>query len=230
MTGPLAISDLEKVLIAPSILAADFAILGSELARAQKGGADIIHIDVMDGHFVPNISIGPPVVKSIRPRTDLTFDVHLMLSRPDKYIDAFAEAGADHITIHTESDCDVSAAIDRIVARGCSPGICLRPATPASALDPFAERIRMVLVMTVEPGFGGQAFMSDMLPKIEQVRHMSEQSGCPFWVEVDGGIGPETAPLVRRSGANVLVAGTSVFRNPKGVRNAIKALRTIRSG
>jgi len=225
MRGPLRRPEADTVLVAPSILAADFAILGSELARAQKGGADVIHVDVMDGCFVPNISIGPPVVESIRARTDLTFDVHLMIQRPDLYVEAFARAGADHITIHLESECEVHATLERIRDLGCTAGLCLKPGTPAAALTPFVDELAMVLVMTVEPGFGGQDFISDMLPKIEQVRKMSNASARPFWVEVDGGIDADSAPRVIQAGANVLVAGTSVFRNPKGARGAIKAIR-----
>jgi ribulose-phosphate 3-epimerase len=217
-------------LVAPSILAADFAILGSELARAERGGADIIHVDVMDGHFVPNISVGPPVVRMLRPRTDLTFDTHLMISNPENYVEAFAKAGANHITIHVETGGDVPAILERIVELGCSPGLCLKPGTPAAAIEPYLDLVRMVLVMTVEPGFGGQSFMHDMLPKIREVREMSLACTRPFWVEVDGGISPETAPLAASSGANVFVAGTSIFRNPGGARKAIKALRNSGGG
>ncbi|MDT8389096.1 MAG: ribulose-phosphate 3-epimerase [Lentisphaeria bacterium] len=225
MRGSLRYSKPKGLLIAPSILAADFACLGDEARRVEEGGCDMLHLDVMDGHFVPNISLGPPVVSSLRACTDLTFDAHLMISQPDRYVEAFAKAGADHITIHVESDGDTAATLRAIRELGCSAGLCLKPATPASVIEPFLDLLSMVLVMTVEPGFGGQSFMADMLPKIKTVRALSDQAARPFHVEVDGGIDAETAPLVAAAGADVLVAGTSVFRNPNGVAAAMAALR-----
>lgn len=225
MRGPLKHSKSGAIYVAPSILAADFACLGDEVRGVCEGGCDIIHLDVMDGHFVPNISLGPPVIKSLRPCTDLTFDAHLMISQPDCYVEAFAKAGVDHITIHVESEGDTAATLKTIRELGCSAGLCLKPGTPASVIEPFIEELSMVLVMTVEPGFGGQTFMADMIPKIKAVRAMADQARQPFHVEVDGGIDASTAPLTIAAGADVLVAGTSVFRNSDGVAAAISALK-----
>ena len=213
------------VSIAPSILAADFGCLGAEIRDVEAAGADVIHVDVMDGHFVPNLSLGPPVVAAVRSASALPYDVHLMLTDPGRYVDAFAAAGADHITIHIESDSDIAATLARIHSHGCSAGLSLRPATPASALFRYLDQVELILVMSVEPGFGGQAFMAAMLPKMRQIRDRVERLAHAIHLEVDGGITADTAPLAIAAGANLLVAGSSVFGAAQGMAAAITALR-----
>lgn len=223
----LTTRSVTSVLVAPSILAADFSCLGEEITRAVNGGCDVIHVDVMDGHFVPNLSVGPPVVEKIRHCTSLPFDVHLMLEEPEKFVDSFADAGADNITVHTEVADKAHSAISQIRSRGCTAGVTVKPDTPAEAIEPFIDKINLVLVMTVEPGFGGQKFRGDILPKIRKVRELIQKSGRHVHVEVDGGIDRETAPLVLEAGANVLVAGTSVFKNPGSLKEPIDNLRNL---
>lgn len=223
---PLTSLDCRKTLIAPSILAADFANLGADVKAAEAGGADVIHVDVMDGHFVPNLSLGPGIVKAIRGYSSLPFDVHLMLSQPSRYIDAFVDAGADHITIHVESEWAVACTLEQIRSHGCSTGLSLRPGTPASSLAPYLNWIDLILVMTVEPGFGGQSFMAEQLEKIAEIRSLIDRSGRPIHLEVDGGIARDTAMRVRKAGANLLVAGSSVFREKGKLAEAISALRS----
>lgn len=223
---PLTQLDTTRISIAPSILAADFSRLGDEIRRVEEAGADVIHVDIMDAHFVPNLSIGPPVVAGIRPVTALPLDVHLMLTNPERYIASFLAAGADNLTIHVEIQSDIRESLSAIRAAGCSAGITLRPGTPAAALAPYMDAVDLILVMTVEPGFGGQAFRADMLGKITTIRAMIAAQARPIHLEVDGGIDARTAPPVIAAGANLLVAGTSVFRAPAGARSAIKALRS----
>ncbi|NOY74376.1 MAG: ribulose-phosphate 3-epimerase [Kiritimatiellaeota bacterium] len=219
--------DNDTLLVAPSILAADFADLGADIRRVEKAGADIVHIDVMDGHFVPNISLGPPVVKSIRKVTNLPFDTHLMISEPRKYAESFAKAGSDHITFHLESEGDPKKTIDLIRSLGCTVGICLKPKTSAKLVLPFLELIDMVLVMTVEPGFGGQSFIADMMPKVREIRDAITAENRKTHLEVDGGVDADTVGEVFAAGANMMVAGTSVFRHPEGAEFAINALKRV---
>lgn len=195
--------------ISPSILSADFARLSADVDKVSS--AEMLHIDVMDGHFVPNISIGTPVVKSLRKASGMFFDVHLMISDPLKYVGPFADCGADLITFHVESGSDPDAVIAAIREKGKIPAISVKPKTPAQAVYPYLDKVGMVLVMTVEPGFGGQSFMADMLPKIKALRQKAEELSLDLDIQVDGGIDLNTAPLAAQAGANVLVAGSSVF-------------------
>ena len=199
--------------IAPSILSADFSRLGNEITDIRSGGAAYIHFDVMDGEFVPNISIGIPVLKSLRKITDMFIDVHLMITTPLRFAKAFCDAGADLVVFHVEADSyqNISDAIDVVKAQGKKVGLAVKPRTPAAVLYPFIERLDLVLVMTVEPGFGGQSFMPDQLPKIKELRHEIERRGLDCELEVDGGVDPVTAKLCKAAGANVLVAGSAVF-------------------
>lgn len=212
--------------VSPSILASDFSKLGEEAKACQTANADMLHIDVMDGHFVPNITLGAPVVKSLRKCTDLIFDVHLMISDPKTYIPDFISAGADIITFHIEScEKEVSDCIDIIKNADKKVGLALKPSTPAEAVFPYLDKIDMVLVMTVEPGFGGQKFMSDMLEKIKLVKAEAERHKLNPDIQVDGGITDETAPYVVNAGANVLVAGSYVFKGDKAT--AVSSLKKL---
>ena len=203
-------------MISPSILAADFANLERDIRDIEKNGSDFVHVDVMDGIFVPNISIGIPVVKAIRPVTGLPLDVHLMIDRPLRYVEEFVKAGADFVTIHVEADQPQNTleALDRIHALGCKAGIVLKPRTPAEAAIPYLEKCDMILVMTVEPGFGGQKFMADMMPKVAQLRQMLNEVNPDCLLEVDGGVDAVTCDICKESGANVLVAGSAYFKAP----------------
>jgi ribulose-phosphate 3-epimerase len=210
--------------IAPSILSADFARLGEEIKDVERGGADYIHVDVMDGHFVPNITIGPLIVEAIRPITKLPLDVHLMIENPDRYIQHFAQAGADIITVHVEACIHLHRTIQLIKDHGVKAGVVLNPATPVDTLQHIIDDLDMVLLMTVNPGFGGQKFIKQVLPKIYAVSEMAKSKGLSIDIEVDGGVNRETAKLCIEAGANVLVAGSAIY-NEKDRAEAIRAIR-----
>jgi len=212
------------VKIAPSILSADFSKLGEEIKDVERGGADYIHVDVMDGHFVPNITIGPLIVEAIRPVTKLPLDVHLMIENPDQYVEAFANAGADYITVHVEACRHLHRTIQNIKAQGVKAGVVLNPATPVDSIQHIIEDVDMVLLMSVNPGFGGQKFISSVLTKIKQVKEMADSKGLQLEIEVDGGVNAETAKLCIEAGANVLVAGSAVY-NQTDRKKAIELLR-----
>jgi len=213
------------IALAPSILSADFARLGEQVAEVEAAGADRIHIDVMDGHFVPNITIGPLVIRALRRVTRLPLEAHLMITEPDRYLEAFAEAGADGLTVHVEGAIHLHRTLESIVKLGRRVGLALNPATPATVLDEVLSELDLVLVMTVDPGFGGQDFIASTVPKIRRIRELIDRVRPACELEVDGGIHPETAPLVVEAGARVLVAGSAVFEDPAGVRAGMQRLR-----
>ena len=218
---------MKKILISPSILAGDFSQLGKDIQKLEDAGADMIHVDVMDGHFVPNITIGPPVIKSLRKYTDLPFDVHLMISPVHKYIEDFSKAGSDIITIHPEATESVKDSIDLIKSLGKKVGLSLNPDTPIDKIEKYLDQIDLVLVMTVYPGFGGQKFISKVLNKIKNLKNIKDENKFRFDIEVDGGVNFENNKLAIEAGANILVSGTTIFKNNDGdIKKNIDLLRT----
>ena len=219
---------MKKIQISPSILSADFSQLGKEINNLEKGGADLIHVDVMDGHFVPNLTIGPPVIKSLRNYTKLPFDVHLMISPVHKYIKNFADAGADIITIHPEATNDLIASINYIKSLNKKVGVSLNPNTNLNIIDSYLNQINLVLIMSVYPGFGGQKFMPEVIDKIKNLKKIKEEKKLNFDIEVDGGINFENSKIVIEAGANILVSGTTVFKENNGnIKKNIEYLKSV---
>jgi ribulose-phosphate 3-epimerase len=207
---------MKKIQISPSILSADFSQLGNEIKRLEEGGADLIHVDVMDGHFVPNLTIGPPVIEALKKNCSIKFDVHLMISPVHKYIEAYADAGADIITIHPEATDDLSSSIKKIKDLGKKVGVSLNPETKVSIIKDHLDQIDLVLIMSVNPGFGGQKFMPEVLDKIKELKIIQKEQNIDFDIEIDGGINFENSKMAIEAGANILVSGTTIFKSNNG--------------
>ena len=217
---------MKKIQISPSILSADFSQLGNEIKRLEEAGADLIHVDVMDGHFVPNLTIGPPVIKSLKKNCSLKFDVHLMISPVHKYIEAYSNAGADIITIHPEATEDLSASINKIKGLGKKVGVSLNPETKVNVIENYLSQIDLVLIMSVNPGFGGQKFMPEVLNKIKELKKIQQEKKLSFDIEIDGGINFENSKIAIEAGANILVSGTTVFKSNNGdIKKNIELLK-----
>jgi ribulose-phosphate 3-epimerase len=215
----------KSIILAPSLLAADFTRLGEQIAEAEHAGADWIHVDVMDGHFVPNLTMGPFIVEACRRATRLPLDVHLMVERPEGLLEAFAKAGATGLNVHVETCPHLHRTLQQIKSLGCQAGVTINPGTPAASIQPVLHMLDLVLVMSVNPGFGGQSFLPEMVAKVTEVRTMLDAARSVAWLEVDGGISAETLPLMLRAGATAFVAGESVFRHPQGVAGGVQALQ-----
>lgn len=220
---------MSKVLIAPSILSADFADLKNEMQKVTDAGADWLHVDVMDGNFVPNITIGMPVVKAVKPYSKIPLDVHLMIDRPERYIEQFVAAGSDYLTLHVESTTELENSLKKIRALGAKAGLTLKPGTPIDQLKPYLALVDLVLVMTVEPGFGGQSFMAAQVAKISKLNQWRAEGLGNYLIEVDGGVAQATAPICIQAGADVLVAGNAVFKGEKTVQNYQNNINLLRS-
>ena len=218
---------MKKIQISPSILSADFSQLGSEIKKLEDGGADMIHVDVMDGHFVPNLTIGPPVIKALKKQSSMLFDVHLMISPVHKYIEAYSEAGADIITIHPEATDDLQSSISKIKSLNKKVGVSLNPETKIDVIMNYLEQINLVLIMSVNPGFGGQKFMPEVLIKVKALKKIQEEKGLNFDIEIDGGINFDNSKIAIEAGANILVSGTTVFKSNNGdIKKNIELLKS----
>ena len=219
---------MKKIKISPSILSADFSQLGNEIKKLEEGGADLIHVDVMDGHFVPNLTIGPPVIKALKKHCSIKFDVHLMISPVHKYIEAYSDAGADIITIHPEATDDLSASISKIKELKKKAGVSLNPETKVDVIKDYLEQIDLVLIMSVNPGFGGQKFMPEVLNKIKELKKIQKDKNINFDIEIDGGINFENSKMAIAAGANILVSGTTIFKSNSGdVKKNIELLKSV---
>jgi ribulose-phosphate 3-epimerase len=216
---------MNKIFIAPSIIASDFTHLADQIAACESAGADWLHVDVMDGHFVPTITVGPLFVEACKRATKLPLDIHLMIENPQKYLEAFAKAGANNITVHVEACTDPVKTVEQIKSLGCTAGMTLKPPTPASSLESALPIVDLVLVMSVNPGYSGQAFMPEMIDKVKAIRTRLDSLHSKAHLEVDGGISPQTLPLMKNAGANVFVTGTAVFKHPLGIAAGIQDLR-----
>ena len=218
---------MKKIQISPSILSADFSQLGNEIKKLEDGGADMIHVDVMDGHFVPNLTIGPPVIKALKKQSSMLFDVHLMISPVHKYIEAYSEAGADMITIHPEATDDLQSSISKIKSLNKKVGVSLNPETKIDVIMNYLEQINLVLIMSVNPGFGGQKFMPEVLIKVKALKKIQEEKGLDFDIEIDGGINFDNSKIAIEAGANILVSGTTVFKSNNGdIKKNIELLKS----